>query len=71
MSMNISLRCDDIFPPRRCPECGGSDFELHEIVGGPTSQIYYQCIGLLDPGHEDKPLEACWFTFEPNQAHFY
>ena len=44
------------FVPLACPlpECGGG--MLRHQGGGE-----WECDGLIDPGHPDKPLEACWY----------
>ena len=38
-----------------CPECGNG--RLQNEGNG-----YWRCDGLADPGHPNKPLEACSFT---------
>jgi len=68
----ISFRCDNIFPPRRCPECDHDEFEYKpaSYFLGPHAAAddlgSFICLGLADPGHPDKPLEPCDYEFVPS-----
>lgn len=63
----MDLRCDNIFPPKICPECGGSDFEFDQGSFLPDQVMmfgWFQCVGLADPGHPNKELLPCSYYYE-------
>ena len=56
-----NLRCDNIFPPKFCPDCGWGEFEYHQYMPGKFGE--FACLGLYE-SKDSLSLKACSFFFE-------